>query len=137
MLAAPGPVPHGRREGGWWRIGIGEVPAEVWLPVQRLALLKVWRLVRAGMEPAEVGKRLGVSEDAVRRALKELARYAVRPAEMDADWEGRWVRCYYLSPEELAAYGPVRREAGKEAAGACRRRLRDEELERELAGEEE
>lgn len=105
--------------------------------MQRLALLKVWRLARAGREPGEVGKRLGVSEDAVRRALRELARYSERPAGMDADWEGRWVRCYYLSPEELAAYGPVRRDVGKEAARARGRRARDEELERELAGEGE
>lgn len=105
--------------------------------MRRLVLLKVWRLARAGVAPREVGERLGVSEDTVRRALGELARYATRPAEADGDWDGKWVRCYYLSPEELAAYGPVRRDAGKEAARARGRRLRDEELERELAGDGE
>jgi len=103
--------------------------------VRRLVVLKVWRLARAGIAPREVGGRLGVSEDVVRRALGELARYAARPAEADGDWDGKWVRCYYLSPDELAAYGPVRRDA-KEAARARGRRLRGEELERELAGEE-
>ncbi|MEW5933540.1 MAG: hypothetical protein AB1816_08155 [Bacillota bacterium] len=104
--------------------------------MRRLVLLRVWRLVRAGVAPREVGERLGVSEDAVRRALGELARYAAPPAEAESDWDGKWVRCYYLSPEELAAYGPVRR-GGKEAARARGRRPRDEELERELVGEEE
>lgn len=88
-----------------------DVPEELWLPVRRLELLRVWRLARAGLDACEVGRRLGMSERAVCRVLDELRRYAVRPAEADGDWEGRWVRCYYLSPEELERYRRARPRA--------------------------
>lgn len=112
-----------KRKGG----GGIEVPEEVWLPPKRLVLLKVWRLARAGLGPEEVGKRLGVSERVVKRALEELAGYG----ELPEDAAG-CVRCYYLSPEELALYGPC--EKGSRALPVRWQRVRGEDLERELAG---
>jgi len=103
-----------------------EVPEEVWLPPKRLVLLKVWRLARAGLGPEEVGKRLGVSDKVVRRALEELAGYGAPSGDAGC------VRCYYLSPEELALYGPC--EKGSRALPVRWQRVRGEDLERELAG---
>lgn len=81
-----------------------EVPDELWLPVRRLVVLRVWRLARAGLGPCEVGERLGMSEAAVRRVLEELRRYAVPPVQADGTGDGRWVHCYYLSAVELERY---------------------------------
>jgi predicted transcriptional regulator len=86
-----------------------DVPEELWLPTRRLELLRVWRLARAGLDAPEIGGRLGMTEGAVQRALGELWRYGVRPAEADGDWEGRWVHCYYLPSEELERYKRARR----------------------------
>jgi len=96
-----------------------DVPEELWLPTRRLELLRVWRLARTGLDACEVGRRLGMSERAVRRALEELRRYAVRPAEADGDWEGKWVHCYYLSPEELERYRRARPRVPEPARAAA------------------
>lgn len=108
------------------------MPDELWFPRRRLCLLKVWRLARVGLSPREVARRLGVSEAAVRRSLEELERYAVSPGKACGDG---WVRCYYISPEELSVYGPVRRAPARPGVPARRPGRKDGALERERAGE--